>query len=132
MELQVAEAPEGVVVVDVAGSVDVYTAAELRSGLDGQIQRGRIRLIVDLDDVDFLDSTGLGVLVARLKVVRSQNGWLKLVCTSEKVLRVFSLDEFTRELELISYESQLRTRYYIDDPESGIALRDSLTRPIMV
>ena len=59
--------------------------------LDGQIQRGRIRLIVDLDDVDFLDSTGLGVLVARLKVVRSQNGWLKLVCTSEKVLRVFRI-----------------------------------------
>jgi len=91
VELQVAEAPEGVVVVDVAGSVDVYTAAELRSGLDGQIQRGRIRVIVDLDDVDFLDSTGLGVLVARLKVVRSQNGWLKLVCTSEKVLRVFRI-----------------------------------------
>ena len=97
MELQVAEAPEGVVVVDVAGSVDVYTAAELRSGLDGQIQRGRIRLAQLsirgelLDDVDFLDSTGLGVLVARLKVVRSQNGWLKLVCTSEKVLRVFRI-----------------------------------------
>ncbi|MBK6801645.1 hypothetical protein [Novosphingobium sp.] len=49
---------------------------------------------------------------------------------TEKVLRVFSLDEFTRELEIISYESQLRTRYYIDDPETGLALRDSLLSPI--
>lgn len=49
---------------------------------------------------------------------------------TEKVLRVFSLDEFTRELEIISYESQLRTRYYIDDPESGLGLRDSLLSPI--
>ena len=49
---------------------------------------------------------------------------------TEKVLRVFSLDEFTRELEIISYESQLRTRCYIDDPETGLALRDSLLSPI--
>jgi len=91
VDLTVAEAAEGVVIVDVGGSVDVYTVADLRSGLDGQINLGRNRLVVDLLDVDFLDSTGLGVLVARLKAVRSTGGWLRLVCTDEKVLRVFRI-----------------------------------------
>lgn len=91
MDLSVAGATDGVVVVDVGGSVDVYTASELRSGLDAQIQQGNTRLVIDLKDVDFLDSTGLGVLVARLKIVRNQNGWLRLVCTSDKVLRVFRI-----------------------------------------
>jgi anti-sigma B factor antagonist len=91
VDLSVSGAADGVVVVDVGGSVDVYTASELRSGLDGQIQQGHTRLVVDLQDVDFMDSTGLGVLVARLKMVRHQNGWLRLVCTNEKVLRVFRI-----------------------------------------
>ncbi len=91
MELVVVERPDGVVLVDVAGAVDVYTAAQLRSALDSHIGRGHTRLVLDFDDVDFLDSTGLGVLVARLKLVRVQDGWIRLVCSSEKILRVLRI-----------------------------------------
>jgi anti-sigma B factor antagonist len=41
--------------------------------------------------VTFLDSTGLGVLVGRLKLVRNQSGWLRLVCSNERILRVFRI-----------------------------------------
>lgn len=91
MELSVTERTDGTVHVDVGGAVDVYTAAQLRSALDAVISRGHTRLIVDLDDVDFLDSTGLGVLVARLKLVRVQDGWIRLVCSAEKILRVLRI-----------------------------------------
>lgn len=91
MDLVVSERGDGVVVIDVGGSVDVYTASDLRNGLDTQIHQGRTRLVIDLRDVDFLDSTGLGVLVARLKLVRSQDGWLRLVCADDKILRVFRI-----------------------------------------
>jgi anti-sigma B factor antagonist len=67
---------DDVSVVTVAGEVDVYTAAQLRAALD---------------EVSFLDSTGLGVLVGRLKLVRNSSGWLRIVCSNERILRVFRI-----------------------------------------
>ena len=92
MEFAVSTRTEGpFTVVEVSGEVDVYTAAKLRAALDEEIAAGRNRLVVDLDAVTFLDSTGLGVLVGRLKVVRNHSGWLRLVCTQDRVLRVFRI-----------------------------------------
>jgi len=78
-------------VVHLGGEIDVYTAPFVREKLDEQIHAGRADLIVDLSEVTFLDSTGLGVLVGRLKFARTRGGSLKLVGTSERVLRVFAI-----------------------------------------
>ena len=75
----------------VGGEVDVHTAAQLRAALDAEIAAGHTRIVLDLDGVGFLDSTGLGVLVGRLKLVRNQSGWLRIVCSSDRVLRVFRI-----------------------------------------
>ncbi|WP_392543259.1 STAS domain-containing protein [Oryzobacter telluris] len=92
MELSVTTSRQGeVTVVTVAGEVDVYTAAQLRAALDEEVAADHVQLVVDLDDVTFLDSTGLGVLVGRLKLVRNQSGWLRLVCSNERILRVFRI-----------------------------------------
>ncbi len=92
MELSVTTSHhDDVTVVSVEGEVDVHTAAQLRLTLDQEIADGHVRLVVDLDKVSFLDSTGLGVLVGRLKLVRNASGWLRIVCTSERILRVFRI-----------------------------------------
>jgi hypothetical protein len=49
---------------------------------------------------------------------------------TEAVLAVFSLDDCDRELAAIAREKEIRARHRVDDPESGLALRDSLTRPL--
>jgi anti-sigma B factor antagonist len=82
---------EDVTVVHVGGEIDVYTAPVLREHLDEHISQGRHELVVDLGDVSFMDSTGLGVLVGRLKLVRVKNGTLRLVCSSDRILKVFSI-----------------------------------------
>jgi anti-sigma B factor antagonist len=76
-------------VVRVAGEVDVYTAPQLREHLDHQIESGKHELVVDLSGVSFMDSTGLGVLVGRLKQVRLNDGSMRLVCPHDRVLKVF-------------------------------------------
>ena len=92
MELSVTTSRQGdVTIVSVAGEVDVYTAAQLRAALDEEVAAQHVQLVVDLDEVTFLDSTGLGVLVGRLKLVRNQSGWLRLVCSNERILRVFRI-----------------------------------------
>lgn len=92
MELSVTTSQhDGVCVVTVKGEVDVHTAAQLRLALDEEIAGGRTRIVLDLDGVGFLDSTGLGVLVGRLKLVRNHSGWLRIVCSNDRVLRVFRI-----------------------------------------
>ena len=75
--------------MQVVGEIDVYTAPRLRERLDQEIEAGRHHLVVDLSGVSFMDSTGLGVLVGRLKQIRLHDGSLKLVCTHDRVLKVF-------------------------------------------
>ncbi len=85
------EQEDGAVVVVVRGEVDVAVTGELTGALREAIGEGGRRVVVDLESVDFIDSAGLGVLVAGLKRVREHDGTLALVCTREPVLRVLSI-----------------------------------------
>jgi anti-sigma B factor antagonist len=83
-------------VLAVKGEVDVYTAPRLREKLVELVSQGRTRIIVDLEGVEFLDSTGLGVLVGGLKRLRSNDGDLGLVCTQSRILKVFEITGLTK------------------------------------
>jgi anti-sigma B factor antagonist len=87
------------VVVTVSGEVDVATAPRLRSQLVSLVGDGERRIICDLEGVDFLDSTGLGVLVGVLKRVRTHGGELIMVCTQRRLLKVFEITGLTRVFE---------------------------------
>jgi anti-sigma B factor antagonist len=82
---------DGRTVVAVGGEIDVYTAPRLRDTITSLIAGGAHHLVIDLSDVEFLDSTGLGVLVGGLKKVRSHDGSLKLVCAEERLLKIFRI-----------------------------------------
>ena len=78
-------------IVRVGGEIDVYTAPKLREQLVELVNDGSFHLVVDMEGVDFLDSTGLGVLVGGLKRVRAHEGSLRLVCTQERLLKIFRI-----------------------------------------
>jgi anti-sigma B factor antagonist len=78
-------------VIEVGGEVDVYTAPKLRERMVDVVNAGNHHLIVDLENVEFLDSTGLGVLVGGLKRVRTHDGSMSLVCTQERLLKIFRI-----------------------------------------
>jgi anti-sigma B factor antagonist len=81
----------GFTVIEVGGEIDVYTAPKLREKLISLVEAGSYQLIVNMEGVEFLDSTGLGVLVGGLKRVRAQDGWIDLVCTQSRILRIFKI-----------------------------------------
>ncbi len=83
-------------VVAVGGEIDVYTAPKLREQLVDLVNDGRYHLVVDMEGVEFLDSTGLGVLVGGLKRVRAHDGSLRLVCTQERILKIFRITGLTK------------------------------------
>lgn len=83
-------------VVEVGGEIDVYTALKLREQLVELVNDGKYHLVVDMEGVDFLDSTGLGVLVGGLKRVRAHEGSLRLVCNQERILKIFRITGLTK------------------------------------
>jgi anti-sigma B factor antagonist len=87
---------DGIEVVDVEGEIDVYTAPRLRELLIDLVNGGHYQLVVNMEKVEFLDSTGLGVLVGGLKRVRAHDGSLDLVCTQERILKIFRITGLTK------------------------------------
>ena len=87
---------DGRAVVAVGGEIDVYTAPKLRDQITELVGAGSYNIVIDLEAVEFLDSTGLGVLVGGLKKVRAHDGSLDLVCTQERLLKIFRITGLTK------------------------------------
>jgi len=118
VELSVVTRREGVrTVISVTGEIDVYTAPTLRERLNELVAEGEYHLVVDMAGVDFLDSTGLGVLVGGLKRARSHEGTLQLVCDQEKILKVFRITGLTKVFPIHASLAEALTA----DPEPSIA-----------
>lgn len=81
----------GWAVLTADGEIDIATAPRLREQLIAMINDGANRIVVDLSGVDFIDSTGLGVLIGALKRVRTNEGDLALVCSEPRVLKIFEI-----------------------------------------
>ena len=90
----------GHLVLEVGGEIDVYTAPQLRERLISLVDGGARHVVVDLGRVEFLDSTGLGVLVGALKRLRGAGGELFLVCGQERLLKIFRITGLDRVFTL--------------------------------
>jgi anti-sigma B factor antagonist len=77
--------------VQVKGEIDAYTAPKLRETLFPLSEQDNISMVVNLSEVAYMDSTGLGVFVGLFKSVRAHNGDFKLVGLSERLRRLFDI-----------------------------------------
>lgn len=77
--------------LEMSGEVDVYTAPELKQAIVQYADQGVKRLIINLAEVQYLDSTGLGVLIGGLKRLREADGNLVLVAPGMRILRIFEI-----------------------------------------
>ena len=81
----------GWAVLEVQGEVDLYTSSQLREAIVRLTEEDENRIVVDLYNVSFMDSSGLGVLVAGLKRARERGGELALVFGEGSVQKVFGI-----------------------------------------
>ena len=78
-------------VIAASGEVDLASSPELDTAIIAAIKFGSSSLVIDLTDVSFMDSSGLGVIVRGLKRCREADKDLDLVITNERVLKVFGI-----------------------------------------
>jgi anti-sigma B factor antagonist len=83
-------------ILDVAGELDLYTASNLKERLRALSEGGKHRVVVNLDRVNFIDSTALGVLIGARKRAREHDGEVVLTAPTEPVRKVLSITGLER------------------------------------
>ena len=107
MDLKIAvEEKDDTMVLRLDGEVDVYTAPKLKSRLIDLVDQGKFKIVVDLEKVAFMDSSGLGVLVGGLKRVRSHDGAISLICSQENILKIFRITGLVKIFPIFDNEGQ--------------------------
>lgn len=93
-------------VLDIEGEVDVYTAPQLKQDIVQIAESGVKHLIINLSKVEYLDSTGLGVLIGGLKRLRENDGNLALVGPGMRILRIFEITGLDKIFDIYETEAQ--------------------------
>ena len=92
-------AGDDIAVVRVEGRLNMVAAPELRDVVAAAVAGGRPRVVVDLAGVEFMDSSGLGALIASLKTARQAGGDLRIAAVNEQVALVLQLSNLDRILK---------------------------------
>ena len=90
MELRTEPQPDAAAVVTVSGDIDMFSAPDLRAYLAELSESGTTNIVVDLNKVDFLDSSALGALIGVQKQLRAVGGGFRLACNHPKIERLFA------------------------------------------
>lgn len=86
--------------INIFGEVDAYTVEVLRAKLDEIKELNNNHFEVNLADVNYIDSTGLGTLVGFYKEVKKQEGTLKIVGLNERLNRLFEITGLSKVMEI--------------------------------
>jgi anti-sigma B factor antagonist len=78
-------------VVSVDGELDMTAAPELRDAIHAAIDAGAVTVVVDLNEVSFIDSTAIGVLLGTRERLRRSGGSLEVVCGKPNVVRILEI-----------------------------------------
>jgi len=95
MEIKVTENSE-IITISLEGEIDMQVTNELREALLENIDKNSKRIIVDFQNVDFIDSSGLAVLIEGLKISKNKDSGFELCDMKEQVKDVFNLAQLDK------------------------------------
>ncbi|GHF20247.1 STAS domain-containing protein [Pseudolysinimonas yzui] len=96
MEMTITESGPGTAVLKPVGRLNMASAPHFKEGIRVALGRGFTRIVVDLSEIDFMDSSGLGAIINGLKSAREQGGELRLAAVSWQaglVLKLTNMDQ---------------------------------------
>ncbi len=109
MELKVRQ-EGGVAVVNVEGEVDLHGTPRLRESLTELVRPANAKVVVNLARVNYIDSSGLGVLVGAMKAAGKSGGKLVLAGLTREVRTVFELTRLSRFFDIYEDEATALAR----------------------
>lgn len=98
ISIQVEPRGERVAVVQMKGRLDLLSAVEVKQRLAAVVAEGSSRLVVDLGEVEFIDSSGLGALISGLKAARIAGGDLRIARPDKQARYILQVSTLERVL----------------------------------
>jgi len=90
-------------VVRFSGDIDHNAAVQMRRKLDGMLDDAQIRrLVFDMRDVEFMDSSGIGMLIGRYKIMRSKGGSVAVTGMDQRINKIFEMAGLYRIIEKLA------------------------------
>ncbi|MGC8594177.1 MAG: STAS domain-containing protein [Candidatus Kryptoniota bacterium] len=99
------------VIVKLHGFLDAHTAPDLEKVFSELIKGGKFNIVVNFRDLNYISSAGLGVFMAFIDEVRSNNGDIKLAELQPKVYNVFDLLGFPILYEIYSSQEEALEKF---------------------
>jgi anti-sigma B factor antagonist len=91
-------------IISLRGRLDAYSANDVERKLNSLIDADRVRLVVNLDQLEYISSSGLRALLAALKQARKKQGDIKLACLKPYIKEVFDIAGFTQLFTMLDTE----------------------------
>ncbi|MHB9132314.1 MAG: STAS domain-containing protein [Armatimonadota bacterium] len=106
-------------VLRLSGELDLRNVPEVRRAIRALIEEGKVNFIINLTDLEFIDSSGLGVMVGGLARVREKEGEIKITCSNRRILRVFEMTRLTQLFEMYDTEEAAAQEFIASGKLSG-------------
>ncbi|MFC1548906.1 STAS domain-containing protein [Candidatus Omnitrophota bacterium] len=100
------EENSGVSVFRVEGDIDINTSPDIKKSFDKAISEKKDKIVINLEGVGYVDSSGLATLVEILKNMRAYGGKLKLANLSPKVKGLFEITKLDKLFDIVSGEEE--------------------------
>lgn len=104
MDISIKSIDDKTIVMILDGDIDIYTSSDLKDMLIDQIDLGIKNIIVDLELVSYIDSSGIGVFISTLAALKKLGGAMCIIRPSESVKKVFELTKLTSFFKLCKDE----------------------------
>ncbi|MEW6711626.1 MAG: STAS domain-containing protein [Candidatus Riflebacteria bacterium] len=104
-------------VIEIHGEVTFENSDQFKEEIDQLIEKNQVRLIVDLSDLQYMSSAGMGVLVHGLKNTRAKGGDLRLVNLGPKMRRVFLITQFTHQFMVFNNNDEAIKSFKTDEKQ---------------
>ena len=89
-------------VIHVGGEIDHHSAVSVRTGIDSEIAAQRpSRVLLELSSVDFMDSSGLGLIMGRFALVKQYGGSFAVLDPSAAVIKIMKLAGMERMISIL-------------------------------
>ena len=96
----------GIKIIYITGQLDTNTSPDMQQKLELLIQEDSKKLLVNLEDLSYISSAGLRVLLATVKSLKSCEGALRICCLNEMAQEVFNISGFNNILDVYSTEEE--------------------------